>query len=406
MMPHAIRRVYVARRARSAASIAVWLMGVATIASAMSPKLAACLTRGMPGINPAILSTMVIAMWVLGIVAYFVARARCEHHFQVAISKTVLPSENADDDVERLSHENPDHVARDMAHRLEVRSSAWPVAAAAILLPATLLYVFYGVKAHGWPAIADYEQSLAINAHKLTFIAVVGSLVGVMATHRALRRSSGLLWLMSFGMVSLRKERAMLETDDPAAGSEMFTWRGFITSLTSTLEALGAKLNKRQGRIALVAGVAAVATLGFMTGRRTHTAPPKPAPVAAQVIPQQLFVNKESGSSYKVTPQGTTWRVDVTLTNDLPFEIRLPGISEIPAGWRATVSVRAEPAPMLYVGSIELTTDALVGNPAANYGGYTKHACTSPLPFGFKVKGEPGNYVLYITPVLEPADCG
>ena len=163
-MPHAIRRVYVARRARSAASIAVWLMGVATIVTAMSPKLAAYLTRGMPGINPAILSTMVIGMWVLGIVAYFVARARCEHHFQVALSKTVLPSENPDDDVERLSHENPDHVARDMAHRLEVRSSAWPIAAAAFLLPATLLYAFYGVKAHGWPAIADYEQSLAANS--------------------------------------------------------------------------------------------------------------------------------------------------------------------------------------------------------------------------------------------------
>ena len=42
-------------------------------------------------------------------------------------------------------------------------------------LPATLLYVYYGVKAGGWPAIADYEQSLARNAGKLMFIGLVGS---------------------------------------------------------------------------------------------------------------------------------------------------------------------------------------------------------------------------------------
>ena len=89
-------------------------------------------------------------------------------------------------------------------------------------------------------------------------------------THRAFRKSSSLVWLMSAGTVSLRNERAMLETDDPAAGSEMFTWKGFMANVASTLEAIGSKLNKRQGRIALVAGVAAVATLGFMTGRRTQ----------------------------------------------------------------------------------------------------------------------------------------
>src|SRR5438445_8510835 len=145
MMPHAIRRVYVARRARSGAAIAVWLTGLALVATMLSPKLAAFLTRGMPGINPAVLSTGVIAMWVIGVVAYFVARARCEHHFAVEISKTVLPGQDLAHDVERLANERPDDVGRGMAHKLEVRSSAWPVAALAMLLPATVLYIHYGV---------------------------------------------------------------------------------------------------------------------------------------------------------------------------------------------------------------------------------------------------------------------
>jgi hypothetical protein len=405
MMPHAIRRVYVARRARSAASLAIWLMGIAMIVCALSPKLAAYVTKGMPGINPALLSTLVIAMWVVGIVAYFIARARCEHHFQVALSKTVLPSENPDEDIDRLSHEHPDEVARGMAHRLEVRASAWPIAAAAMIVPVTALYVLYGYKAHGWTAIADYEQALADNAGTLLFIAIAGAFAALVTTHRAFRKSSSLVWLMSAGTVALRKERAMLETDDPAAGSEMFTWRAFIANVTSSLEAIGQKLNKRQGRIALIAGVAAVATLGFVTGRRTHTTPPKPAPVVAQVMPQELFVNKETGSSFKVTSEGTSWRIDVRLANRLPFEIRFPGISEIPVGWKATVGLRTESAPSLYMGHIDLTTDALMGNPAANAGGFSMSTCTVPLPLGLKVMGEPGTYVIYVTPELEPAGC-
>lgn len=405
MMPHAIRRVYVARRARSAASLAIWLMGVATLVCALSPKLAAYVTTGMPGINPALLSTLVMAMWVLGIVAYFIARARCEHHFQVALSKTVLPSENPDEDVERLSHEHPDEVARGMAHRLEVRASAWPIAAAAMIVPMTALYVLYGYKKHGWPAIADYEQSLAANAGTLVLLAIVGAFAALLTTHRTLRRSSSLVWLMSAGTVSLRKERAMLETDDPAAGSEMFTWRAFIANVASTIESIGSKLNKRQGRIAIIAGVAAVATLGFMTGRRTHSARPKPTPAVTQVMPQQLFVNKESGSSYKISPSETSWRVDITLTNDRILDIRLPGISEIPVGWRVRLTTRSDSAPPIYVAPIDITPDdAVMGNPGANHE-YLMNACMNPIPLGIKVQGEPGSYVLYLTPVLEPAGC-
>jgi hypothetical protein len=402
LMPHAIRRVYVARRARSAASLAIWLVGVATIVCALSPKLAAYVTKGMPGINPALLSTLVMAMWVVGIVAYFVARARCEHHFQVAMSKTVLPSENPDDDIDRLSNEHPDEVARGMAHRLEVRSSAWPVAAAAMVVPMTALYIYCGYKAHGWPVIADYEQSLAANAGTLLFIAIVGAFAALVTTHRAFRKSSSLVWLMSAGTVSLRKERAMLETDDPAAGSEMFTWRAFIANVASTLEAIGSKLNKRQGRIALVAGIAAVATLGFMTGRRTHTTPPLPAPVFAQVLPQQLVVNKETGSSYRVmsTHEGE-YTVEVKLADEKPLTIHLPGVAMVPTGWRARVGLQTQSTPPL---EATMFGDSRVLDQAAVE--ITGTSCGLEMPaLETIVRGSPGTYLLYVRPVLEPAGC-
>jgi hypothetical protein len=424
MMPHAIRRVYVARRARSAASLAIWLMGIAMIVCALSPKLAAYVTKGMPGINPALLSTLVIAMWVVGIVAYFIARARCEHHFQVALSKTVLPSENPDEDIDRLSHEHPDEVARGMAHRLEVRASAWPIAAAAMIVPVTALYVLYGYKAHGWTAIADYEQALADNAGTLLFIAIAGAFAALVTTHRAFRKSSSLVWLMSAGTVSLRKERAMLETDDPAAGSEMVTWRAFIANLASTLEAIGTKLNKRQGRIALVAGVAAVATLGFMTGRRTHTAQPTPTATPtplqariAQPVPQQYVVNDQSGRSFMITSAGASWRIDVTLTDNNAVEIKLPGLAEVPAGWVARVGVVNDSTASLLVTTLsDLPVDDhehLEARPIQRLrlepkhrGTLTMRTCEAPaFPLGISLKGEPGTYVVYVTPVLEPAGC-
>lgn len=375
-------------------------MGAATLVCALSPTLAAYFTRGMPGINPALLSTLVIAMWVIGVVAYFVARARCEHHFSVAIGKTVLPSENPDDDIDRLSNEHPDDVARGMAHRLEVRSTAWPVAAVAMIVPATLLYVVYGIRAGGWPAIAEYEQSLAAHAGKLVFLAVTGALVGVATTHRAFRRSSGLVWLLSLGTVSLRKERAMLETDDPAAGSELFTWKAFIGNVMSTLEAIGAKLNKRQGRIALVAGIATVATLGFVTGRRSHDTT-KPKASLAHVMPQQLVVNKDTGSSYKVS-SGTngTFAVDITLSDDKPLTIHLPGIATIPAGWHARVLLSSISTPAI---EVTMFGDTRTLESAVEL---SATACGLAAPeLETIVRGEPGTYTLYIRPVLEPAGC-
>jgi len=121
-MPHTIRRVVVARAARAAASLAAIACGTAMLAVALSPSLARFVASGLPGINPAVVSTGVAAAWVLGLVAFAISRARAEHRFAVAMSTYVLPGEDLDQDIERLSHERPDRVARTMAHRHEVRS--------------------------------------------------------------------------------------------------------------------------------------------------------------------------------------------------------------------------------------------------------------------------------------------
>ncbi|HEY5925327.1 MAG TPA: hypothetical protein VIV11_26770, partial [Kofleriaceae bacterium] len=62
MMPHAIRRVYVARRARTAASLSIALVGAAMLVVAAKPAWTAYLAKGLPGINPAVLCTLTIAM--------------------------------------------------------------------------------------------------------------------------------------------------------------------------------------------------------------------------------------------------------------------------------------------------------------------------------------------------------
>src|SRR3954471_19945910 len=86
-MPHAIRRVVVARWARIVGSLAAWLGGEVMVIAAVSPAIAAWLAHGLPGKEPAPLSTLLIAAWVLGLVAYWIARSAAEHRFAVTMQR-------------------------------------------------------------------------------------------------------------------------------------------------------------------------------------------------------------------------------------------------------------------------------------------------------------------------------
>ena len=253
-MPHAIRRVVVARGARMAAAWAMALIGAVLVGSAASPRVAKLVGHLLPPDDPAVIATGLLAVWLGGALVYAIARAVCEHRFTIAMTKCVLPGDDLHQDLERLSHEQPDDVARRMAHRLELRSAALPVLAAALVAPATFVYVALAVRTHGWPANRVIEHTLGDHAGFLFAGALAGlvaalgvmssrlrspraivpagvvaitALVFVIALHRIPTAWYALPVVAIAGMIALvahklRIERAWIETDDPAAGAEVF----------------------------------------------------------------------------------------------------------------------------------------------------------------------------------------
>ncbi len=435
MMPHAIRRVFVARRARIAASITVAALGTALLAVALNPPWAQFLAKGMPGINPAVLCTFVVAMWIAGGFAYLAARALDEHRFAVAMSRMVMPGVDLHADLERLAHEHPDQAAREMAHRLEVRSAALPVLAAGMLLPVTALYIGAAIRAGGWPAIADFEAMVALHANKLALCAGIGALTAVVVTKRAARvpfaapvagaiaiAGTGIavattMWLVPMMLIvatvalvgrRLRVERELLEAEDPAVGGEIFTLRGFIRGLRASLAPVVARVRNVKPIWVLVVGVLAIA--GY-TGLRlvevkrvstvqTYAAAPAPAPE-----PVQVEAPGPSGSRATTQPLADgRIRVAIDLLDgelDIPS---LAGLSNVPMGWSARVTIQQVEGLSLEVSAFldDATQRVSIGNDVT----MTRSTCgMGPLPLGLRVRSAPGHYVLYIEPVLTPTSC-
>jgi hypothetical protein len=379
MMPHAIRRVVVARAARKAASVAILVSGAAMLVVAMSPSLTSYIARGLPGINPAVISTFLGATWILGLVAFATSRGRSEHRFAVAMSSTVLPGQDLDQDIERLSHEHPDEVARRMAHRLEVSSAALPVAAAAFIMPATLVYFAHAMYAKGWPSTAAYEANLALVASTLVIGAACGATAAIAMTRSGSRsprvtapalltalatggiaafalfsRDLQVTWLCtvisvvsgSIGFINWRlaKERIALELEDPAAGSDLFTLRDLVDACKQAVITAKARISPSMvvgacafGLLAIFAGSPVTAGTGgttattSMRGVRLSTAEPM------KVFP--------GSSSYTVMPTGDgRLRITATFVNGKPIDLAggLSGLDLLPPNWKASVTVRLE----------------------------------------------------------------
>jgi len=428
MMPHAIRRVYVARRARTAASIVVCIAGAAMLVAGASPQLAHLLARGMPGINPAVLSTFVVAMWIAGLFAYAVARALDEHRFAVAMSHFVLPSKDVDHDIERLSHEHPDEAARDMAHRLEARSAALPVLAASMLLPVSALFRAQAVRAHGWPAIADFETSLAIHTKALITSAIVGVVVAIVMTRQFARRPAMLpsaaalavatgigavvawSWLvtpmllaMTIAIVvrKLGRERTLLAAKDPAAGSEVFTLRGLLRQLRTT----ASHVKGPRGRLAVA--TLAVAAAGFYP---THGKPIEQATATVvQITPPHTPVANPAGSRYSVENLGDGMLLyTIELANDQALEIKdIETLASVPPHWSAHLGVEI----VTSAGTLAVKVDDNQGatfppDGAVQQAKFVVSSCGVALhAMGMRVQGPAGKYVLRVHPMLEPAGC-
>jgi hypothetical protein len=436
MMPHAIRRVWVARRARTASSLAIALLGGAMLAIAAQPAWTQFLARGLPGINPAVLCTLVVAMWIVGVFAYFAARAVDEHRFAVAMSRLVMPGKDVNEDLERLAHENPDQAARDMAHRLEVRSAALPVLAASVLLPVTALYLGAVYRAGGWPMIAEFEASVAIHANKLLACAGAGGVLAIVMTKRAARLPIAAPTMMTLALITsatafatslwlvpvalmfaavglvvrrLRIERDLLQAEDPAAGSEIFTIRGFIRQLRASASAFVARIKKlpRQ-RVAIGAGAIAAAIGATMVLIPTkHANQTSQAAVIAghNTTAKATIVTEPSGAKSSVEPMGDgRLMITLDLVDDAPLDIpALAGMRNVPPMWMARVKVEQITGVALQVSpfggaaqQLSIGTDVIATQSNCGIG---------EQPLGLRLQGSAGHYVLYVEPTLMPTDC-
>ncbi len=386
-MPHAIRRVAVARGARSAAALTAILTGGVTLAIAASSRLADTIASVMPGPGPAPIATCAAIGWLLSVIVYVTARAMHEHRFIVAMSKYVLPGEDLDVDLERLSHERPDDMARSMAHRLEVRSAALPVAAAAMVVPSLVMYLALAVKNHGWASTSAFEEALASHVVALFAIADAGLVAAVLMTRRSLRlpivapiaatlavvvATTALVsysyhafkpaWIAlgAFSIAGaiaivvrrLQSERERIETDDPAAGSDMFTWRGFVRDVRAMIAWVRVRLTRRRmRRVMAAASVLAVVGTGLHLWRASHRAAapvvtptfalaPAPTPTHVEPVPGRT-------SGYTIEPSDHGIVVHLHIVDGKPLEIA--NLGDVPAGWRARVTMSAAEAQAVLV---------------------------------------------------------
>jgi hypothetical protein len=410
------------------------------LAVALNPAWAQFLAKGMPGINPAVLCTFVVAMWIAGGFAYLAARALDEHRFAVAMSRMVMPGVDLHADLERLAHEHPDQAAREMAHRLEVRSAALPVLAAGMLLPVTALYIGAAIRAGGWPAIADFEAMVALHAKKLALCACIGVLTAVLMTKRATRvpfaaqiaaalavAGTGIavattMWLVPIALIvatvalvgrRLRIERELLETEDPAVGGEIFTLRGFVRGLRASLAPVVARVRSVKPIWVLVTGLLVIA--GYTALRlheantdvervaavQTYAALPVPDPVPVEVADLGPSGHR---ATMQLTGDGRIL-VELDLADDKALDIpSLAGLANVPMGWSARVRIQQTEGLSLEVSAFldDATQQVSIGNDVT----MTRSTCgMGPLPLGLRVRGATGHYVLSVEPVLTPTGC-
>lgn len=445
-MPHAVRRVIVARASRVAAAMAGTLCGVALIAMSLSPSLAQRMASYMPGIQPAPLSTLLSGAWLLGVIAWAVSRARVEHRFAVEMSKYVLPSTDLDHDVERLDHEHPDEIARQMGHRLEVRSAAWPVLAASVVLPATALWVARAIRTKGWPVMSEFEAALALHAGALAAIGVIGCLAAIAVTRKSLRtRMVGdvalaigvmvscatvcafvahkeLGWpllgastvLMTIGLIgrALKSERDRLEVDDPAAGAEIFTIRGALKQVRETVTAASRTVRGMNRKQVVMSAASLAIIAGGVTVYRAKHREVKGQQIAAGVVvpynvkPDQLLPlappPDDDHLPYTVTRVAHAFEVRATLNDKGELVVPMIGFSTVPRSWRASLEVTAASNDTFAI--VNNGSEKSVKRGDSVY--VEVDACKEPQPLALSLRGQPGESVVFeVVPDMTIAAC-
>src|SRR5207237_1169219 len=65
--------------------------------------------------------------------------------------------------------------------------AAWPILAAALLVPATALWFAQMIRVHGWP-VAEYEDNVVLHARALAAIGGAGALAAIALTRKRMRQ--------------------------------------------------------------------------------------------------------------------------------------------------------------------------------------------------------------------------
>jgi hypothetical protein len=213
----------------------------------------------------------------------------------------------------------------------------------------------------------------------------------------------------------LHVERTLIAAEDPAAGSELFTIRGFIrslreagsTAMTAVRRLPRYKWLRAVALVALALGAVRFATRSHKSDEAAAAAPTMAMPHVSQVTP------KSFDAPYTWKHVGSRIEIEVNLDGS-PVEI--PSIAEldmVPHNWHALISVE--------LGSMDANLSVgLLGadkvaptvldstNPRAVF---AVDACTDePQPLGLRVSStmkidHPQRVTLYVVPDLTAATC-
>jgi hypothetical protein len=240
---------------------------------------------------------------------------------------------------------------------------------------------------------------------------------------------------IAFVVRRLRLERELIDAEDPAAGSEMFTIRGAVDGIRRGIAAIRARTRRSTVIVATVAVLAAV-------GAVTPLAPPQPERVAEVQPPAQPITRRDqpvtagvtsprpasvSRSHYRVKsihakqfvaggPSGGAFLIEATFEDGDAIELpSLAGLAMIPRGWHAEVDVLIdEPAATRGTFSVTPFVDQAERKQLTERVGsahFSADACGARgRALGLRI--EPGalppgrhTWTFIVQPTLEPAWC-
>ncbi len=360
-MPEDIRRTYVARWGRIGggaaaalvASVFLGLIVLQQLVPALGLWLYGLAEALLPGKRPAVLATLAVGAWLAGGFAWILARALAERAFARRTTEAALPSDDVNQDIERLAQVTPAFIGRKHALRIEGASVALPLFALGLLLPAAAVYVALAVSVGGYPKEAAFEVSLLAGASGLAALAAAGlvlalslrvglrswtssrlrpvagtiAAIGVIAVVTAAivgadAVAAGLAGLMGAGAVALlivRRERFALGLGESGAAALDDSIGGSLGVVAGIVHAYGARLVRAVACSRVARALGRLATAARSSRRRALL-------IAAAGFAAAGFAAGAVAFSLRApAPAKVAWAVDASdASHVVPYGVELP----------------------------------------------------------------------------------